>query len=303
MKIISFDVGVKNLAYCITETTNETKYHIYDWNILDLTKTPQEITENDIKNIKCHHTFCKKTPKYVYKTEDVYYCGIHVKKQQYVLPKHQLSGISKMNKDELIQHINQLKKDYPFISLLYSTKLGSEKVSKKNITDFISSLYIKPYKPSRISCKEISLIDIGKILKIVLREIIDLYYLDTNDVVLIENQISPIASRMKTVQGMVTQFFIDHNIPNIHYISSSTKLKVKQVNNDVNTSTYKDRKKCGIEIVHDYFLENRIYKLRENDNHIDYDYSLWKEHFNKHKKKDDLADSFLQAVYWNENNN
>ena len=302
MKIISFDVGVKNLAYCITETTSETKYHIYDWNILDLTKNPQENTENDIKNIKCHHTFCKKNPKYVSKNDDIYYCGIHVKKQQYVLPKHQLSGISKCNKDELINHINQLKKNYPFVSLLYSTKLGSEKVSKKKITDFISSLYIKPYKSNKVSCKEISLIEVGKILKIVLREIIDLYHLDINDVVLIENQISPIASRMKTIQGMVTQFFIDHNIPNIHYISSSTKLKVK-VNNDLKTSTYKDRKKYGIEILHDYFLENRIYKLRENDNHIDYDYSLWKEHFNKHKKKDDLADSFLQAVYWNENNN
>lgn len=302
MKIISFDVGVKNLAYCIIEITSETKYHIYDWNILDLTKNPQENTENDIKNIKCYHTFCKKNPKYVSKNDDIYYCGIHVKKQQYVLPKHQLSGISKFNKGELINHINQLKKKYPFVSLLYSTKLGSEKVSKNNIMDFISSLYIKPYKSKNVSCKDISLIEVGKILKIVLREVIDSHNINITDIVLIENQISPIASRMKTIQGMVTQFFIDHNIPNIHYISSSTKLKVK-VNNDVNTSTYKDRKKCGIEILYDYFLENRIYKLREKDNHIDYDYSLWKEHFDKHKKKDDLADSFLQAVYWNENNN
>ena len=36
--------------------------------------------------------------------------------------------------------------------------------------------------------------------------------------VIIENQISPIANRMKTIQGMITQYFIMKNIYNVEYI-------------------------------------------------------------------------------------
>ena len=44
--------------------------------------------------------------------------------------------------------------------------------------------------------------------------------------VVIENQLSPIANRMKTIQGMLAQYFImiDENI-DIQFISSSNKLK------------------------------------------------------------------------------
>jgi hypothetical protein len=47
------------------------------------------------------------------------------------------------------------------------------------------------------------------------------------DVVLIENQISPIAKRMKDVQVLLTQYFImksDETV--IIYVSSSNKLKL-----------------------------------------------------------------------------
>ena len=32
MKILSFDIGIKNLSYCILDET----YKIYDWNIVNL---------------------------------------------------------------------------------------------------------------------------------------------------------------------------------------------------------------------------------------------------------------------------
>ena len=46
------------------------------------------------------------------------------------------------------------------------------------------------------------------------------------DTVIIENQISTLASRMKTLQGMITQYFIMKNIPQIEFISASCKLKL-----------------------------------------------------------------------------
>ena len=36
MKLISFDVGIKNLAYCIVDDTNNSSMKILKWDIIDL---------------------------------------------------------------------------------------------------------------------------------------------------------------------------------------------------------------------------------------------------------------------------
>ena len=36
MKIVSFDVGLRNLAYCVLEGTSRTDVKIVDWNIIDV---------------------------------------------------------------------------------------------------------------------------------------------------------------------------------------------------------------------------------------------------------------------------
>ena len=64
----------------------------------------------------------------------------------------------------------------------------------------------------------------------------------TVDKVIIENQISPIANRMKTIQGMIAQFFIMNDIKDIEFVAASNKLK-----NFITTKTsYNERKKLGI---------------------------------------------------------
>ena len=121
--------------------------------------------------------------------------------------------------------------------------------------------------------------------------------------VVIENQISPIANRMKTIQGMLAQYFImiNENI-DICFVSSANKLKQfndielknEIIENKENTKTnsykpknnpnYKENKKDGI-----YFC-NSILNSNEQ-------YHNWKEHMLT-KKKDDLADSFLQGLWY-----
>jgi len=107
------------------------------------------------------------------------------------------------------------------------------------------------------------------------------------DIVLIENQISPIANRMKTIQGMISQFFIsssafsDRHIE-IKFVSSSNKLK----DFTQESSTYDQRKKLGVEVTRDL--------LNESDGNKE----LWLAMFDKHSKKDDLADSYLQAIWY-----
>jgi hypothetical protein len=111
------------------------------------------------------------------------------------------------------------------------------------------------------------------------------------ELILIENQIGPIANKMKTIQGMISQYFICKNNYNIELISAINKLKPflneenKQKNKD-----YQQRKKFGIEI-----MTNLI---NNNDNFL-----MWKDYFLNNKKKDDLSDSFLQCYSYLIQNN
>ena len=104
------------------------------------------------------------------------------------------------------------------------------------------------------------------------------------DYVIIENQISPIANRMKTIQGMIAQYFIMSNIivNHIEFVSSINKLKDLDIKEKI---TYNERKKLGIAKCLDIIsLDNRF-----NDK---------LEYFKTHKKKDDLSDAFLQGLWY-----
>jgi hypothetical protein len=89
---------------------------------------------------------------------------------------------------------------------------------------------------------------------------------------------------MKTIQGMLVQYFVMSGlqVEHIEFISASNKLKDCPQNEK---TTYSDRKKLGIAKC----LETITNDFRFSE-HVDY--------FNKHKKKDDLADSFLQGIYF-----
>jgi hypothetical protein len=102
------------------------------------------------------------------------------------------------------------------------------------------------------------------------------------DGVIVENQIGPLAMRMKTLQGIIMQHFIEKNIPLVEEVSASNKLKEFIGNKK---TTYSERKKLSI---------NFTREIISKDNLL----SPWLEIFNKHKKKDDLADSFLQGRWY-----
>ena len=123
------------------------------------------------------------------------------------------------------------------------------------------------------------------------------------DMMIIENQISTLASRMKTLQGMITQYFIMKNIQYIEFISASCKLKLftsvtpsahdvashdDALEECVDASTYADRKKSGIIVCR---------SLGEISRKHNSDFIKWMPVFEKHKKKDDLADCFLQGLW------
>ena len=124
--------------------------------------------------------------------------------------------------------------------------------------------------------------------------------------VVIENQIGNIAARMMVIQGMVTMFYTSRNRNIIiEHVSSSHKLKyaaslvsLPEQPQQINPETPNPKTKT---------------KYQEHKSHAkdycelillsDPKFSVFYEEFRGNKKKkDDLADSFLQAMWYiNEN--
>lgn len=98
------------------------------------------------------------------------------------------------------------------------------------------------------------------------------------DTIIIENQIGHNAIRMKSIQGMITYHYISQGKENIIYWNPINKLKKY---NQKEKKTYTQRKKDSVTITRLLISEYFNYRL---------------EYFNSHKKKDDLADCFLQMI-------
>lgn len=97
--------------------------------------------------------------------------------------------------------------------------------------------------------------------------------------VLVENQIGPLASKMKGIQGMVVQYWLMRGA-DVHCISAVNKLKLFHKG----PTTYSQRKKLSIQYAKQV-LANKGWDDTA---------------FLKHKKKDDLADTLLQAIWFME---
>ena len=100
------------------------------------------------------------------------------------------------------------------------------------------------------------------------------------DIVIIENQIGPLANKMKTLQGMISQYFIMKNIHHIEFISACNKLK----DFTIEKMDYKQRKKFGVE---------KCLEILTNSKNVN-----WVSEISKSNKKDDLSDCFLQGLWY-----
>ena len=265
MYVLSIDVGIKHLAFILTkrENKNNENFEIISWDVVDLCNSESHLCEFKQKGKSCskNATFTK---------DNYYTCKIHAKKHpNYILPSEQLKSNALQKTD-----IEKLK------SLAESYNLSLEKTTKsyviKQIKEFYKQNTFSPIK--KTNATQFNLIDLGISLKHKFNKLFEKYTIST---VLIENQISPIANRMKSIQAMITQYFIMKECHDIHYISSINKLKLFSEQ----PSNYRERKQLGIDKT---FLHLKDSSLPET----------WVQHFSKHKKKDDLADAFLQFLYY-----
>ena len=214
-----------------------------------------------------------------YKNNLNFFCTKHAKKEDNGIRPNdlKLNNVKKQNIANLVKLASKYK--------IEIQKPHRKNEILSNIENYTLSKFC--HEIESINSKKLDLIEIGVNLKIKFNEIFD--GLTSIDYVIIENQISPIANRMKTIQGMIVQYFImsDIFVENMEFVSAKNKLKEETLN--VSTK-YSERKKMSITKCKDILL-------------TDYRFSDQVTHFVNHKKKDDLADSFLQAMWYiNEKN-
>lgn len=280
MKVLSIDVGIKNLAICIIEILDKSNIDKYKFNIEKL----EIINLIEDNKLICHKEMLDKNKKIIqcskpakFTKNNCYYCKNHASNHDsFILPTSELNKIKRLKLDELIK----LCTDY---NISYSKK--NKVCLLETIDKFIKEKVFENI--GVIKSNEINLIEIS----IAIKKKMDLFLnnIDNIDFVLIENQISPIANRMNCIQGMLTQYFINRNILNIKYISAINKLKEYIGNEKLN---YNERKKKSIIITKDIL------------NHVEMDVNKKEiiiNYFLKSKKQDDLADSFLQCLWFLKN--
>ena len=288
-RIVSFDVGIKNMAYCIFDVSGD-NFTIHDWNVLNLmnpepeTKLcniPLEQKKKSKKNNATNETIsiklCNKKAKY--EKGELCYCEKHAKMSTFLIPTKECSPtqLKKLKLEKLNEVIHKYK--IPFNPGVNKTNLLN------TINTFMEEHTLKSISSIKTTAGELDLITIGKNLK---NELNQLNTMKNITHVVIENQISPIATRMKTIQGMLAQYYImAYDSISIDFVSSSCKLKgLEKQNTDTTDNTYQQHKKDAV-----YHCKQILEKRQIVD---------WM-HVLDTKKRDDLADCFLQGMWFLQN--
>jgi len=261
MLILSIDIGIKNLSHCLFRVNNG-RFIILQWDVIDLTND-NTMTCNALtkKNVICGK--CAK-----HKKNDNYFCLTHAKSSTFILPNKNTQSLHSKKVQDIRDICNTLS--------LPMEHGDSKQILLQRIHDYKELMELVPIR--RSNAKLCNLVDLGKSLQEKYSTIFNMVTIDT---VLIENQIGPIAIRMKSLQGMVTQYWIMRGVPNIQFVSANNKLKFFLTGK----STYKERKAKGIEVAKKYVTEYP-------------DMYLWNNMFHSHTKKDDLSDSLLQGIWY-----
>lgn len=268
MRLLSIDVGMKNLAFCLLDVNLNTKENdkIYKWGVINLCED---------ENIPCKQLTKKKiicNKLSTYHKCNTYYCKTHAKQNnKFKVPATELK-INKLKKYK----INKLKELCDKYDIHLEKKMKKVDIFNKILMD-LSNNYLDFVIKTKAS--QYNLVEYGRNMK---NKFNDILKGDHIDCVIIENQIGPLALRMKTLQGMIMQHFIEKNIEIIKEVSSSNKLR--QFIGNKHTS-YNERKKESIKVTANILTQTNYYLE-------------WVEFFSKHKKKDDLADCFLQAKWY-----
>lgn len=332
-RVLSWDVGIKNLAYCIVSKNNN-NFTIEKWGIINLSN----------ESIRCDYLT----------TQGKQCCNnasiiISHTNQTPIFPDNSISKHScRTHRDKMIPKVVEITNQTKCLECNNNAKFGIPKTNLGWCQDHSNKSVqfgnkIKHKKVSTISSYKISLLELSKKLF----EALDAEPAFMKvDEILIENQPTMINPTMKTIASFLHTYFcirglVDINntsstIKDIKFISPSNKLKIDESttekilnkkdnkkpndkpndkSNDESNDKLNDKSNDKLndksnDESNDKSNENttsqptkntKIYKMTKKLG-VRYCQSLISEKdleiLNSHKKKDDLSDSFLQAFQY-----
>lgn len=291
MKILSFDIGIKNLAFAILNYDKETKnINISDWNIINILQDEcdkfNKICDMECKFKSKYHCMRNETP--------VVFCEKHKKKE--IERYEEIMSIpwnKNIHKDTCSNENCNTVSKWECNSFFYCTKHKNE--LKKEIKNSYCIKKIKTIKIANVSAKYI----FEKTIQIFDKQFP--HFLEC-DYVVLESQ-PPFGSiKLKTVLNNLQSYFLikgkysDSPIKDVCTISANLKLKYdeEKTTEEVKNKSGKDRYNKNKLLAIEYTI--KILKEQCDFKNI--------EHFMKYKKQDDLADAFLQGIsFINKNHN
>ena len=217
MKLISFDVGLRNLAYCVLEGTTRADVRIVDWNIIDVLGE-----QAGVGAVRCHK--CTAAARYEHASDGTFACSKHTPKKSKAPTK---TALNKQTAEQLQSEIGKAgltttaTKKADLVKLLYN---HAKQNTWKKCVSSASTGSIMDMSPALMACldkRANSWANAG--------------------LVCIENQPE---RRMYAVQAMLQMYFTMRGIK-ASGVAATHKLSNVVTIDDAVTS-YKGRKKTGI---------------------------------------------------------
>lgn len=260
-KILSFDMGLRNLAYCIADVSGTT-FSICDWNNYDLLSGTDSQTAT-----RCT---CGGLPSWL-DISGSKWCKKCVKAN-----KTALKGLP----TDVVFNVKALKE---FCEK--SSYQIPKKPTKTDYVDLIKKHYLLPYVKPKGTMKT----DLSVIMEAIERFLDErLLRFSECKVIRIENQPVFDAPTMKSVQ-IILFTLLTHRLKteynwsgSVVFVHASKKTEEAVDRVDKAGGNYKARKDTAELLV--------LEKLK------DAKHSVWLEYFNSKKKKSDLADAFLMCL-------
>jgi hypothetical protein len=297
-KICAWDVGIKNLAFCIINK-NEKGFEIDKWEVIN-------IVEDITKPLTCcskikSGAICGKKAKYggIINKEFFHYCKIHMNSHE-ALTDEDIEN-EKLDENEEVCEFNSKctkKCTYKINNKKYCTN------HKNNIIkNIIKESQLKPIKKQK-KCTSLDPQLLGTKLTSALDNCVHIKDILSCDEIIIENQPPMLGFTIRHVASMLFHYFIlrgvlekdknKTNITKVGFTSAINKLKINDDNSiqvlfsakkeNNKSKVYKLTKQLGIKYASQIFENNKM------DDCI--------KKLSLHTKKDDLCDCFLLGYYY-----
>ena len=345
MKILSIDVGVVNLALCLFEVSDETREpRLLFWDIFNISLRATQPKTAD--KPRCGHPQCHFYATYhSVSLGDVMYCKKHASKDtRRAIPVERHHHVS-MLPGMTIKELAPLVKQHAPSRFAPNQKKEELCAALKEWAEarYYDAVAAAPPKKTKkrgsTSGKEgpEPLFDIGRQIPRVLDPALAPF--GVIDRVIIENQIGPLAIRMKTVQGMLTQYFVmspQYAVQLVQDISAKNKLKSSTAafstaeSAETGTTPHPSKVMTKGEFLSDN--ESDVFGEEESETECEIaedasgelktdrqqyvtrkkesvrrcqlwlktvpSFRAFSDFFETHRKKDDLADAFLQGIWY-----